>query len=115
MIAAAVEKSFPADKIQDRSQRGERDQSKQVGGEQWVVRFGPFLESRDRIAEEFGRERDQNAGKRAARDVTGSEQNAGALVRFGDHLFFGQVLLPQPLKEHFVDEEPYHAADEDRG
>ena len=57
---------------------------------------------------------DDDAGERAAGDVTGSEQDAGALVAFGGQFDLGQILVPEFYSQIAIDQPAHDSADKNR-
>ena len=61
-----------------------------------------------------GHERNHDAGKRAAGDIAGSEQHAGAFVAFRGELDFAQVFVSEFSVHVFVNQPTDKSADENR-
>jgi hypothetical protein len=84
------QKGVAADEIKQNAKHDERNQCEQVGAgavKKWIVRVLPILNSVAHGGEwtrQFFR-RDHNPRDCATRDVTGSEQDAGAFVAFGSY------------------------------
>src|SRR2546423_13226582 len=112
-----------ADEIEENAQHGERNQCEQIGVaavEEWIVRHLPILNSaidlsngRYPFRQQFF-SRDHDSGDRAAGDVAGGEEHAGALVAFGSQFHLGQILVSEFYAQISIDEQADHSADKDR-
>src|SRR5216683_1555702 len=114
------EQHIAPDEIKKSAQNSKRNQRQRFSMrtiEKWIVCRSPRGEALicSGQARPTGDDGDDDTGERTARDVTGSEQDAGAFVPFRDQLIMAQIVIAEFMfMQPAIDQPAHHAADENR-